>query len=73
LKSTIPEVPRELQATAADIAVLAAGTLFLPSERHRLVAEAAYFRYLKRGDETGDPLQDWLEAEAELNTRSPQA
>lgn len=34
---------------------------------HRqMVEEAAYFRAAKRGFKGGDPLVDWLEAEAEI-------
>ena len=43
-------------------------------ERYRLVAEAAYFRALARGFNGGDPLEDWLAAEQEINrTLSDQA
>jgi len=37
-----------------------------PDERHRLIAEAAYHRAEKRGFMNGDPVQDWLEAEAQI-------
>jgi hypothetical protein len=37
-----------------------------PVRRHRLIAEAAYYRAEKRGFATGSELQDWLEAEAEI-------
>jgi hypothetical protein len=37
-----------------------------PDERHRLIAEAAYHRAEKRGFTGGDPLHDWLEAEAQV-------
>lgn len=37
------------------------------SQRARWIAEAAYFRAEMRGFEGGDPLQDWLDAEAEFN------
>lgn len=36
-------------------------------ERYRRVAEAAYFRALARGFNGGDPLEDWLAAEQEIN------
>jgi len=36
-------------------------------ERQRLIAEAAYFRALARGFEGGDPLEDWLTAEQEID------
>jgi len=34
-----------------------------------MVALAAYFRAEQRGFVNGDPLQDWLEAEAEVAMR----
>lgn len=37
-------------------------------ERHRMIAEAAYYRALARGfSGDGDPLGDWLAAEAEID------
>lgn len=38
----------------------------IPSERHAMIAEAAYYRAEQRGF-TGDPHIDWLEAEAEID------
>jgi hypothetical protein len=40
-----------------------------PEERCRLIAEAAYFRAQRRGFDGGEEqaLQDWLEAEAEID------
>ncbi len=35
-------------------------------ERRRIIAEAAYFRAERRGFRGGDPLEDWLAAEAEV-------
>jgi hypothetical protein len=32
-----------------------------------MIAEAAYYRALARGFSGGDPLADWLEAEAEID------
>jgi hypothetical protein len=40
-----------------------------PEERERLVAEAAYFIAERRGFEAGRELEDWLQAEAEVNRR----
>lgn len=39
------------------------------SSREQMIAEAAYFRAERRGFEGGDPLADWLEAEAEITAR----
>lgn len=37
-----------------------------PAERQRLIAERAYFYAEKRGFAPGGELQDWFEAEAEI-------
>jgi hypothetical protein len=37
--------------------------------RRLLIAEAAYFRSQKRGAQPGDPTDDWLAAEAEVDSR----
>ena len=39
-----------------------------PELRWRMVAEAAYLRAEKRGFVGGDPVEDWLQAEAEITT-----
>jgi len=36
-------------------------------DRYVMIAEAAYYRAEKRQFAPGDPLQDWLEAEAEVD------
>jgi hypothetical protein len=33
---------------------------------HEQIAERAYYIYLERGGSTGDPQEDWLQAEREL-------
>jgi hypothetical protein len=38
-----------------------------PEERHRRVAEAAYFIALKKGLGQSDPALDWAEAEKEVD------
>lgn len=40
-------------------------------ERRRMIAEAAYFRAAARGFRGGDPVQDWLAAEAEIDQALP--
>ena len=37
--------------------------------RRVLIAEAAYFRSQKRDAQSGNPLDDWLAAEAEVDAR----
>lgn len=36
-------------------------------DRYRMIAEAAYFRAERRGFVSGSELQDWLEAEIEVD------
>lgn len=38
-----------------------------PEQRYCMIAEAAYFRAESRGFEGGDPSQDWVEAEAQID------
>ena len=40
-----------------------------PDERHRMIALAAYYRAEQRGFMNGDPMRDWLDAEAEVTTK----
>ena len=40
-----------------------------PEERARLIADAAYFKAQKRGFEGGDPVEDWLAAEREIDAK----
>jgi Protein of unknown function (DUF2934) len=37
-----------------------------PEERWRMVSEAAYFLAAERGFVGGDPLEDWVKAEAQI-------
>lgn len=39
-----------------------------PEERHRMIAEAAYYRALQRGFSGGSAEDDWAEAEREINS-----
>ena len=38
-----------------------------PGERHRLIAETAYFLAASRGFQPGHELDDWLEAERQVD------
>ena len=38
-------------------------------QRERMIAEAAYFKAEQRGFQGGDPAEDWIEAEAEIDAR----
>lgn len=41
--------------------------------REKMIADAAYFRAEQRGFSGGDPLNDWLEAESEIDARLQQS
>lgn len=38
-------------------------------QRRQMIAEAAYFRAERRGFDAGDPVEDWMAAEAEVDAR----
>ena len=42
----------------------------MPEEYREMIAECAYFKAEKRGFEPGHELDDWLEAESEINTQN---
>jgi hypothetical protein len=44
------------------------GSALKPENRHRMVAEAAYYKAEKRGFRAGNPEKDWVEAEAEVES-----
>lgn len=50
-----------------DLAVSAELADFPPQRRHELISEAAYFRAEARGFVPGSDLDDWLDAEAEID------
>ena len=45
----------------------AAGMNVSPEQRRQMIAEAAYYRAQQRGFQLGDPQEDWLAAEAEID------
>lgn len=46
---------------------MAAARAVSKEQRRRMIADAAYFRAERRGFVGGDPVADWLEAEAEID------
>lgn len=52
-----------------DLSVSADMAGFPPERRHELISEAAYFRAEARGFLPGGDLDDWLDAEAEVDER----
>jgi hypothetical protein len=47
------------------------GQSLAPEERRQMIEQAAYFRALQRGFDGGDPVEDWLMAEREINRLLP--
>ena len=61
-------VRKEERAVRAPAPAREAGSAPLsPEQRRRMITEAAYFRAARRGFSPGDPVRDWLEAEAEID------
>jgi hypothetical protein len=60
-----PEKAPARRSSAGSV-VAPANSAVTPDERHRMIAEAAYRRAEQRGFTDGDPLQDWLEAETQI-------
>ncbi|TDI79329.1 MAG: DUF2934 domain-containing protein [Betaproteobacteria bacterium] len=50
--------------------VLSSSCLANKLERHRRIATADYYRSKRRGFDSGDEIQDWMEAEAEIDSVS---
>jgi hypothetical protein len=63
------KAPAKPRAPRSKSAASAAGNAILltPEERHRFVAEAAYFIAERRGFASGSSTEDWLQAEAEID------
>ena len=58
--------PKTTRAKAATPAPSLAPT---PEERWKMISDAAYYIAEKRGFLGGDPAQDWLEAERQIDER----
>jgi hypothetical protein len=65
------EVTKTKTRTAGRRAAGAGDDFVSPDERRRMIAEAAYLRAAARGFRGGDPVQDWLAAEAEIDRVMP--
>jgi hypothetical protein len=67
-KAKMPALrPRPEGPTAAPENGKSAAPQISPEERHRLIAEAAYYRASQRGFHGGAEVEDWLAAEAEID------
>ncbi len=60
-------------ASPSEAAKVVATFVSRPShdERRRMIAEAAYYRAEQRGFSVGSDVDDWLAAEAEIDTKFP--
>ena len=76
-KAPAPRAPRAPRAASSQAVAPAAAprpengkaavARLSPEERHRLIAEAAYFRASRRGFDGAAEVEDWLAAEAEID------
>ena len=64
-----PRTRRAAGSVSSNGAAAEAGLAVTPEERHQLIAEAAYYRAVRRNFADGDELEDWLAAEAEVAVR----
>ena len=44
------------------------GSVWLPEERERMISEVAYYRAEQRGFAPGNEMEDWLQAETEVDS-----
>ncbi|HTW75271.1 MAG TPA: DUF2934 domain-containing protein [Steroidobacteraceae bacterium] len=63
-----PYGPYAPQATRPTHATPIAPLFYDPEHRRQIIAQAAYFRSQRRGFTPGHELEDWLAAEAEVDT-----
>jgi len=59
-----PEMDRDIATSSEPLTYDAEVT---PEQRAVMIAEAAYYIAQRRGFELGDPLEDWLIAEAQID------
>jgi len=68
LQRGAPKRRARKQSAALDIPVEGgAQAVFDPDMRHRMISEAAYYLYSQRGYADGYDLDDWLQAEAQVD------
>ena len=61
------------QSTHARRAGKTASPALDSTQRQRMISEAAYYRFVRRGYAHGHDVEDWLAAEAELLVGKPEA
>ena len=63
-RSTRRPAPKTMRPLRADVVA----AVIDPDHRRALIAEVAYYRAERRGFEPGHEIEDWLSAEAEVDT-----
>jgi hypothetical protein len=63
-RSTRRPAPKTMRPLRADVVA----AVIDPDHRRALIAEVAYYRAERRGFEPGHEVEDWLSAEAEVDT-----
>ena len=63
-KSTISSIEKSVASTGTTVGE---GPQVAPEQRVHMIAEAAYYLAEHRHFAGGDPMQDWLQAEAEID------
>jgi hypothetical protein len=66
-KTTVTQKPPKAVATARKTRTTAKPNEISPEHRQEMIAEAAYLRAEQRGFTSGDPMEDWLAAEREVD------
>lgn len=66
-KTAAPKVSKPRAAKAAAAVPPPPRPVISPQERHRRIAEAAYFLALRRGIGQSDPRQNWIDAERQID------
>lgn len=61
------------KATSVGAGAAAGQSAVSDTERRRMIAEAAYYRAEHRDFVGGDPHQDWMDAEADIDARLAKA
>ena len=66
-KTSATEKSPKAAATVRKTRTAKKTAVFSPERRQEMIAEAAYLRAEQRGFGPGDPLEDWLAAEREVD------
>jgi hypothetical protein len=63
----VPDVETDIEAAPDQPFEEGARDAIGPDLRHRMISEAAYYRYAERGYADGYDIDDWTAAEAEID------